>query len=261
MITGDYHHTGIAVARDVGMLKPDGKVVVIDTSPLVPHMPTDAKPSHPLAIKSVAASLSQGRFERSVSFPLVRQKQSSVKSPGGSAANLNDSGHSVVQNLSPTGVLAAEMVPDSLFAQECPSGSAQLLSGCAQFAAEEGRWVHCSTRLGQGPIAITDPPPTSWPLLEGLRFLTMQHEPLEASKAIRALAEGQMLCAVTGDAFTYLLQQRDLSVLETVLRNVIVFSRMRPYQKGQVMDLMGMTGIYQLFQGQARFIPVRLGCH
>ncbi|KAL0048212.1 hypothetical protein WJX82_010068 [Trebouxia sp. C0006] len=32
MITGDYHHTAVAVARDVGMVKPDGRVVVIDTA-------------------------------------------------------------------------------------------------------------------------------------------------------------------------------------------------------------------------------------
>ena len=31
MITGDYHHTAIAVARDVGMVRPQGQVVVIDT--------------------------------------------------------------------------------------------------------------------------------------------------------------------------------------------------------------------------------------
>ena len=36
MITGDYHHTGIAVCRDVGMLKPQGKVLVIDTVPAMP---------------------------------------------------------------------------------------------------------------------------------------------------------------------------------------------------------------------------------
>ena len=31
MITSDYHHTAIAVARDVGMVRPQGQVVVIDT--------------------------------------------------------------------------------------------------------------------------------------------------------------------------------------------------------------------------------------
>ena len=30
-ITGDYHHTAIAVARDLGMVKPQGQIVVIDT--------------------------------------------------------------------------------------------------------------------------------------------------------------------------------------------------------------------------------------
>ena len=32
MITGDYHHTAIAVAKDVGMIKSSGKVVVIDAA-------------------------------------------------------------------------------------------------------------------------------------------------------------------------------------------------------------------------------------
>ncbi len=32
MITGDYHHTAVAVARSVGMVQPDGRVVVIDTA-------------------------------------------------------------------------------------------------------------------------------------------------------------------------------------------------------------------------------------
>lgn len=31
MITGDYHHTAIAVARDVGMLKQEDHVVLIDS--------------------------------------------------------------------------------------------------------------------------------------------------------------------------------------------------------------------------------------
>lgn len=263
MITGDYHHTGIAVARDVGMLKSHGHVVVIDTTPLVPHL-SEAKLLLPPAIKSVTASLSRHTVKRSVSFALKSKTRSTVKRPAGFAPNPNDSDHVVDQNLSPTGVHAADTVTDSLVAQECPSGSTStrsLLSGGAQSAAEEGQWVHRSTRHGQTPVPFTEPPLTFAPLLEGLRFLTAQHQPLEASEALHALAEGQMQCAVTGDALTYLLQHHDLSVLETVMRNVIVFSRMKPHQKGQVMDLLGMPGIHQLFQGQARYIPVRLGCH
>lgn len=32
MVTGDYHHTAVAVAKDVGMFRPDSQVVVIDTT-------------------------------------------------------------------------------------------------------------------------------------------------------------------------------------------------------------------------------------
>ena len=70
--------------------------------------------------------------------------------------------------------------------------------------------------------------------------------------------QGQAQCCVTGPAFEYMLQQEDLSVVETVLRNVVVFARMRPRQKGQVMDLLGSRGLHQLHDGQQRTIPVSL---
>ena len=36
-----------------------------------------------------------------------------------------------------------------------------------------------------------------------------------------------MQCAVTGNAFEYLLHLPDLSLLDSVLRNAVVFSRMQ----------------------------------
>ena len=68
--------------------------------------------------------------------------------------------------------------------------------------------------------------------------------------------QGQALCCVTGPAFEHMLQQSDLSVLETVMRNVVVFARMRSHQKGQVMDLLGQRGLHQMFKGQQRHVPV-----
>ena len=65
-----------------------------------------------------------------------------------------------------------------------------------------------------------------------------------------------MQCAVTGDAFELLLQLREASLLETVLRNAVVFSRMQPHQKGQVMDLLGYRGIHQPNGGNPRHIQV-----
>ncbi len=53
-----------------------------------------------------------------------------------------------------------------------------------------------------------------------------------------------------------MLQQDDLSVVETVMRNVVVFARMKSHQKGQVMDLLGEQGLHQIFKGQPRHVPV-----
>ena len=50
---------------------------------------------------------------------------------------------------------------------------------------------------------------------------------MEGTEALAELAEGRMRCAVTGSAFDLLLQQQDLSVLETVMRSAVVFSRMQ----------------------------------
>ena len=92
--------------------------------------------------------------------------------------------------------------------------------------------------------------------MEGLRFFTTSQDLLPASEALTALAEGQAQCAVTGTALEHLLQHHDLLLLESVMQTVVVFSRMQPHQKGQVMDLMGMHGIHQLLNGRPRYIPV-----
>ena len=74
MITGDYHLTGIAVARDVGMMKLQGKVIVIDTIPAEPRRTTLSAGRLPssLAGKPKASSMSQpgltATVRRSVSF-------------------------------------------------------------------------------------------------------------------------------------------------------------------------------------------------
>ena len=94
---------------------------------------------------------------------------------------------------------------------------------------------------------------------QGLTFTCgagRQH--VDPCDALTAMAEGTMQCAVTGDAFEMMLQLKEASLLETVMRNAVVFSRMRPHQKGQVMDLLGVRGIQQLNQGQPRKIQVRL---
>ena len=79
---------------------------------------------------------------------------------------------------------------------------------------------------------------------------------LPAAEALNGLAEGQLQCALTGDAFKHMLRQCDLSVLETVMRNTVVFACMKPHQKGQVMDLLGSRGLHQVNHGQWCHIQV-----
>ena len=94
--------------------------------------------------------------------------------------------------------------------------------------------------------------------LKGLVFTsgTGSHNVMEPCEALSSMTEGSMQCAVTGDALEYMLHMRDMSLLEAVMRNAVVFSRMQPHQKGQVMDLLGTGGIHQRFEGQPRYIQV-----
>ena len=68
--------------------------------------------------------------------------------------------------------------------------------------------------------------------------------------------QGEAQCCVTGAAFEHMLQLGDQSLLETVMRNVAVFSRMKPHQKGQVMDLLGARGLHRQIDGRQQQLPV-----
>ena len=282
MITGDYHHTGIAVARDVGMLKPQGKVVIIDTVPPVLRQSTlvgvnsllsCAKASQSSSLKPSASSASQRSFKRSVSFALGRlgaqpsllSPQRTIKRSVSFAADVRDSACESDRNQGETipHATAADEVQSHLPGCECQpgeQGTAQLLLPLDFQSAADGH-----NRAKQTPMVDASPTlgrQTPGASLEGLRFLTPEQETLEASEALHALAEGRLQCAVSGEALEHLLQHHDLSGLETVMRNVVVFSRMKPHQKGQVMDLLGMRGIHQMIQGHTRYIPVGTSfCH
>ncbi|KAL0023496.1 hypothetical protein WJX79_002152 [Trebouxia sp. C0005] len=170
MITGDYHHTAIAVARDVGMLSTDAKMIIVD---------------------------------------IARSVQP----------------HADPQGQSPQG-----------FYPQGPAGSAQRLFGEA---------------LGHN----AETPATPRATLDGLKFIQAEGNlECEAGWAVTALAEGRLQCTMTGDAFDHVLQLGDTSLLESVMRNAVVFARMKPHQKGQVVDLLSATGIHQQFDGQPRHI-------
>ena len=68
--------------------------------------------------------------------------------------------------------------------------------------------------------------------------------------------QGDAQCCVTGAAFEHMLQLGDQSLLEIVMHNVVVFSRMKSEQKGQVMDLLGSKGLQHVHGGQQQHIAV-----
>ena len=70
------------------------------------------------------------------------------------------------------------------------------------------------------------------------------------------VVQGDAQCCVTGVAFEHMLQLGDQSLLETIMRNVVVFSRMKAHQKGEVMDLLGSKGLYRVINGQQHHIAV-----
>lgn len=73
--------------------------------------------------------------------------------------------------------------------------------------------------------------------------------------------QGEAQCCVTGAAFEHMLQLGDQSLLDTVMRNVVVFSRMKSHQKGQVMDLLGSRGLHQVIDGQQQHLAVSQSSH
>ena len=72
------------------------------------------------------------------------------------------------------------------------------------------------------------------------------------------LMQGAIQCCMTGPAFEQMLRLKDAAVVETVMGSVAVFARMRSDQKGQVMGMLSLRGIYQNVGSQMCHMPVRL---
>ena len=70
------------------------------------------------------------------------------------------------------------------------------------------------------------------------------------------LVQGDAQCCMTGAAFEHMLQLGDQSLLEIVMHNVVVLSRMKSEQKGQVMALLGSKGLQHVHGGQQQHIAV-----
>ena len=87
MITGDYQHTAIAVARGVGMIPQEGQVIIVQAkSEHLSHAQVVSVPSSPRAVPVLPWSL-EGSFTRPSTLPALSLKPSPL-SPSSSALPL-----------------------------------------------------------------------------------------------------------------------------------------------------------------------------
>ena len=313
MITGDFHHTAIAVARDVGMLAPESPVVVIDAGqpspdaavvPSASQANTSTNPSsdqHQAAMQHQQQQQQESRVEVSPSgmsavqpsensreqlLPKGTESAQSVQQSVGSSDRLMGSLVQAIGNaLQPMGSLQSSMgsaspllgplqpmhsQPSAISASAISASAVRLNSErlrSSDLGSQSMKRVHYQQSAEAERLkpalsgTVSNPNLASGQVqtapTKRLRFtigdMGREQDPTEA---LTAMAQGQMRCAVTGEAFELLLQLPDESALYAVMQNVVVFARMKPHQKGQVMDLLGLRGLHQRCHGRQRHLPV-----
>lgn len=264
MITGDYHQTAVSVAWAVGMVPAGGIVHVIDKLPATAVV---SPPSSPVQIAS-----SNSLFPRQLDG-MLRQPSQAWSSLRPKPTNRDG------VTLDPVLMDPAEISRDTLLAEAQQLAAAEPRTATrrqtAQLQGSQGTdqatgdstltqfrpTLQVTTSIEGSSLGLQSQNSADFRLqCDGQRFFLGTgdiRQDNEATKAVTSIAEGQAQCAVTGPAFEHLLQQEDLGVLQAVLQNAVVFARMRPHQKAQVMSLLGAAGLHQILHGRHRHIPVR----
>jgi len=253
IITGDYHHTAIAVAKNVGMLQAGREIVVIDAVQQCQPSPL----SSPRRVAFVTPSPDQAPAPLHQSPGRLRSTslRSALMSPGHAAAA------PAASSFFCEPCSATQAVPADASEHASSSAPLSLTQTALPSSADAGIHASSSAFLGKShgaQHASSDESPhgLSHGQLRFVRGLAGEEVEVGSREAITAMVSGQVQCAVTGNAFDQILQSSDLSVLETVMRSVVVFARMKPHQKGEVMDLLSVRGLHQMHQGQPRHLQV-----
>lgn len=311
MITGDHHSTAIAVAKDVGMVKPDADILLIDAAPQAkahpPQLLTAEQAAEGLPVVSTPSPKTRVRFDfDGEQLPVDQSLSASALSeerqgPAGSLgrglapAALADEGQH------PAALTGEEQPPAALIdGEQAPADLINHRQGQLPDGLIHDRWqpAACTSQrqLPTGPMhegqAPSGPDPVSaapaatrsssrdslpcsspaQPLEARVEPLSPSSDPTEGlsltghadqhsysvAQAMTAMAEGRLQCALTGAALDHLLQRCPVSMIETVMRTAVVFARMKPHQKGQVMGLLGSAGLHYTFQGQSRHLAVSM---
>ena len=286
MITGDYHHTAISVAKDVGMLAADSQVLVIDAA----KQPQSFPPQPSAPVKEFPASTDHSKAADTIPAVLQQQTSKVVQLSRGSyttndCSSSQGKGPRFIHQHDQTLEAGADRVPQKhvAWSREWPlsrpghagdesgqAGDGQSNAGDRQGQSQHPAGIRSHHAVLQSQVAAWAPPAGTTPAgttpagidspepqVASLRFVIGDNdEEWDALQALTALSEGRVQCAVTGEAFQLLLQLPDVSALGAVMRNVVVFARMKPLQKGQVMDLLNARGLHQMHAGKLRHIQV-----
>ena len=315
MITGDNHSTAIAVAKDVGMVKPDTDILLIDADPQIRAPPTQLSVAEQVAaglqpLVSTPSAKTRVHFDideqqvpadegLSASAPAGKRQTPALIDEGQSpaallreglaSAALHGEGHHLAdlggakhisegltgqqhgqrqgqlstalndKGQQPAGLIHAEQAPTAPDAvSAAPGTSCSSSAGAPQISSlQYGSLAKPLASILEPQSSTAQPLPSSADPTEGLSLTGHQGQrSYSAAQALTAMAEGHLPCAVTGAAFDHLLQHATISVIQTVMRTAVVFARMKPHQKGQVMGLLGSAGLHHTFQGQSRHLLV-----
>lgn len=237
-------HTRLPIAQ------PSRKKVAIRPSPA-----TEAEPSS-------GSCMSSGQGSNLPEHPVLTSSADNQSTVVSSAAEEAGSQHAQIVSTTPSHQNQL-VVPSPPYPNGIPSPDHQTspptLSRIRSSALHHKKLRRLFTLSGRGFRQPLETPATPRATLDGLKFIQAEGNlECEAGWAVTALAEGRLQCTMTGDAFDHVLQLGDTSLLESVMRNAVVFARMKPHQKGQVVDLLSATGIHQQFDGQPRHIQVSL---
>ena len=270
MITGDHPSTAMAVAKDVGMVRPEAGILLIDAAPQDTTGPAqlvdaEADVGHHETLTSTPSVKARVRFEfdleqghvdeggaAAAAADVERQAPAALSGEGPiPAAPLNEW-------QSPAALVGERQSPTVLNERQAPAALVVKGHAPAALASEQqAAAAPCNSRLNDSSAVPLEGLPT---LTEGLTLVRHadQHS-YSVAQATTALAEGQLQCVVTGAGLDHLLQHASPSLVETVMRSAVVFARMRPHQKGQVMALLGCTGLRHASTGQqSRHLAVSL---
>ena len=252
MITGDYHHTAIAVAKNVGMLQAGRDILVIDAvQQCQPSQPSPPASPRRVAFVSPSPDQSPAPLHQSLGRLRSTSLRSALMSPGHAAASPAASSSFG----KPHGATGA--VPSDASEHASSSGPLPLTQTALPSPAVTEVHASSSAFLGKPHGARHGSSNgSSHGQLRFVRGLAGEEVEVGSREAITAMVSGQVQCAVTGNAFYHILHSSDVSVLETVMRSVLVFARMKPQQKGEVMDLLSVRGLHHMHQGQPRHLQV-----